>query len=117
METIIKALQESTQLPVKPFGIDSLDECIIVSPVPQSDTGAVRTWRLELRLITKTLARAEELRPIIVSTLVTVGDNPKLDYLDCYLNGGGYLKDPDNEMIHTIMYFYITTKSEVNING
>lgn len=112
MELIIKTLQEVTKLPVKPFGIDSLDECIIVSPVPQTDDGAVKTWRLELRLITKTLENAEKIKPLILSALVTKGDEPKLNYLSCFQNGGGSLKDP-NGTVHSIMYFYITQKSEV----
>lgn len=116
MEKIIKKLTDVTTLPIKPFGIDSLDECIIYTTVPQSNDGAVQVDRLELRLITHTLERAEQLKPLIYSALVTVGDEGKNGYNSCVLNGGGSLKDP-NGTIHTIMYFYITKKSEVNING
>lgn len=116
MERIIKKLQDVTALPVKPHGIDSLDECIVYTPVPQSNDGAVQVDRLELRLITHTLERAEQLKPLITSALVTVGDEGKNGYNSCVLNGGGSMKDP-NGTLHTIMYFYITRKSEVKIYG
>lgn len=116
MEKIIKKLTDVTSLPVKPFGIDSLDECIIYTIVPQSDDGAVQVERLELRLITHTLERAQQLKPLITSALVTVGDEGKNGYNSCVLNGGGCLKDP-NGTVHTIMYLYITRRSEVKING
>lgn len=109
LEWIVNLLEEKTGLPVKPFGIDSLDECIIFNTVPQTNDGIIETWRLELRLITDTLLRAEELKKLITNTLCTVGDNPNGEMLDCHLNGGGSLKDP-NGTIHSIMYFYITNK-------
>lgn len=113
MERIIPILEQETNLPVKPFGIDSLDECIIYTMVPQTDDGAVQTWRLELRLITKTLARADELKTKILSALVNKGDSQKINgILNCELNGGGCMEDP-NGTIHTLMYLYITEKSEV----
>ena len=113
MERIIPILEEVTNLPVRPFGIDSLDECLIYTMVPQTDDGAVQTWRLELRLITKTLAKADELKTKILSALVNKGDSQKIKgILDCRLNGGGCMEDP-NKTIHTIMYLYITEKSEV----
>ncbi len=115
--TIIKVIEDATNLPVKPFNTDKVEECVCYSLVPQTDTGAVASYRLELRLITFTIAKAEELKKSILSALVTVGDNPRHGYNECYLNGGGSLKDEDTKTIHTILYLYIIKKSEVVYNG
>lgn len=116
---VVEVMQNAVgeDLPVKPFGIDEPAEAVCYTWTPQTDDGAVATGRLELRLITRTVAKAEELRKSLISTLVTVGDNPKNGYLGCYLNGGGTLWDDDHKMTHTILYLYITMKSEVNHNG
>ena len=68
-----------------------------------------------MRIITKTVASAEDIKQKILQALVTVADNEKLGYKSCELNGGGALKDADTNTIHTLLYFDITTKSEVMI--
>lgn len=118
MEQVIQAIQSAAgELPVKPYGTDINEECVCYAFSPISDDGAVAVRRLELRIITRTIAKTEEVRPKILSTLVTVADNPKHGYLRCYLNGGGSLWDDNTKMTHTILYLYITTKSEVSYNG
>lgn len=117
LETIIKAIEEATGMTVKPLGSNNLEECICYTWTPSSDNGAVRVVELELRIITKTISTAEQARPQILSTLVTVGDEGKLGYNQCYLNGGGQVYDPETKLYHTVMYLYITTKSEVRRNG
>lgn len=90
MEQIIRALESATDLSILPFGTDTAKEsCIVYKNSTMSDNGAVRQDKFEVRLITQTLAEAEEKKPLILSTLVTIGDNPKLGYLSCELNGGG----------------------------
>lgn len=115
MIEIINALAAATSLPIKPFGTDNIEDCICYSSYTLSDKGTVRQDKLELRLITKSLADAERLKPIILSTLVTVGDNKKLNYLGCELNGGGTLRDEATGTIHTLLIFTITRKSEVKL--
>lgn len=118
MEKVIQAIQSAVgELPVKPYGTDINEECVCYAFSPISDDGAVAVRRLELRIITRTVAKTEQLRPTILSTLVTVGDEPKHGYNGCYLNGGGSLWDNNTKMTHTILYLYITTKSEVSYNG
>lgn len=113
----IEAMTNAVDVPVKPFGTDILEETVCYTWAPQTDDGAVTVGRLELRLITRTVAKAEELRKSLLSALVTVGDNPKNGYLSCVLNGGGTLWDDEIKMTHTILYLYITMKSEVSYNG
>lgn len=115
MTEIIKALEAATSLSIKPFGTDAIEDCICYSSYVISDNGAVKQEKLELRLITKTITEAERIKPIIISTLVTVGDNKKLNYLGCELNGGGTLKDAATGTIHTLLFFVITKKSEVKL--
>ena len=118
MERVIAALASAAgELPVKPYGTDINEETVCYTISPMSDTGAVSVRRLEVRIITRTVAKAQELQKSILSALVTVGDNPKNGYNSCYLNGGGSLWDDNTKMTHTILYLYITMKSEVSYNG
>lgn len=117
LENIVKLLSGLVDVPVRPYGIDVMDEAVCYSLTPISDDGAVATARLELRLITRTVAKAEELKKLINSALVTIADNPKNGYNACYLNGGGNLWDDNTKLSHMILYYYITTKSEVSYNG
>lgn len=118
MEKVIKALQSAVgDIPVKPYGTDINEECVCYAFSPISDDGAVAVRRLEIRIISRTVAKTEEIRPLILSALVTIGDNPKNGYNSCYLNGGGSLWDDNTKMTHTLLYLYITTKSEVSYNG
>lgn len=117
LENIVAVLSNAVDVPVRPYGIDVMDEAVCYSISPMSDDGAVATARLEIRIITRTVATAERLRKSITSALVTVADNPKNGYNGCYLNGGGSLWDDNTKLTHTILYFYITMKSEVSYNG
>lgn len=117
LPTIIKAIEGVVDIPVRPYGIDNIEEAICYTYDPQTDDGAVATARLEIRIITRDIAKAERLRKSIISALVTVADNPKNGYNSCRLNGGGNLWDDEIKMTHTILYFNIIMKSEVNHNG
>ena len=114
---VIEVLKKTVDVPVHPYGTNIVEECVCYTWSPVSNDGAVENNRLELRLITRTVAKAEQLRKSILSALVTVGDEPKNGYNSCYLNGGGSLWDDNIKMTHTILYLYITNKSEVNYYG
>lgn len=113
MKDIIKAIETATQIPVKPFGTETIEKCICYTIYPISDDGVVAQDRLELRLITNTLSEADELKKAILKILLTIGDTEKYNYKSCIVNGGGQLKDFNTNTIHTILYFVITRKSEV----
>ena len=117
MEQVIQAIQSAVDVPVRPYGTNINEEAVCYAFSPMSDDGAVSVRRLELRIITRTVSKAESLRKSLLSTLVTVGDEPKHGYNGCYLNGGGSLWDDNTKMTHTILYLYITMKSEVSYNG
>ena len=113
LANIVKVLTKAVNVPVRPYGTDVVEECVCYTWTPQTDDGAVAVGRLELRIITRTVAKAEQLRKSLLSALVTIGDNPKNGYLSCNQNGGGSLWDDNIKMTHNILYLYITTKSEV----
>lgn len=117
LKSVITALEEVVDVPVRPFGVKNIEEAVCYTLIPLTDDGAKATSRLEIRLLTRTVAKAEELRKAVLGALVTVGDEPKNNYLGCYLNGGGTLWDDEAQLTHTILYLYIITKSEVNSNG
>lgn len=117
LENVIKEIESVVDIPVRPYGIDVIDEAVCYTLTPLTDDGAVATDRLEIRIITRTVAKAQDLRQAVVNALVTVGDNSKDSYLSCTLNGGGNLWDDNTKLSHTILYFYITMKSEVIYHG
>lgn len=118
MEQVIRTIESATGLPVKPFGTNTIEDCICYKIVPMTDNGAVATNRLELRIITSSLEDCLTAKSAILSSLVTVGDEKKLAHIqDCHLNGGGSLYDANTKTTHVILYLIITTKSEVISNG
>lgn len=117
LKEIIAKLKESTNLPVKPFGTKEIENCIVYTYNPSSDNGALSQSRLELRLITKDIETAETYKKLIINTLVTVGDEQKIDGIyQCNLNGGGQLRDDNTKTIHTLLYFDILTRSQSEFN-
>lgn len=114
IKKIVDLLEVATGLPVVPLSINEVKPCIVYNCYPLIDDGAVAKWRLELRLITKTVAAADTNRTIIIKTLVNQADNPTVEGLifQCDLNGGGQLKEYETDTIHTLMYFDLITRSE-----
>lgn len=111
--TIINALSSATNLPIKPNYTDTIENCIVYNVYPQMDDGATQLTRLELRLITDTMANGEIFRKKIIQALVPVGDNkPFTDIYKCELNGGGMMYDDATNTVHTLLYFDIITRSE-----
>lgn len=110
---IITALDDATSLPIKPLYTDTIENCIVYNYYPTSDDGAVQQARLELRLITNTMANGELYRIKILQALVPIGDNTNIDGIyKCVLNGGGSLYEGSTNTFHTLLYFDIITRSE-----
>ena len=113
MIRIINELDNVLSVPLLPFETNKIQDCVCYKYYCDGDNGAVAQYRLELRIISKTVARATDIRNEILQALVTVADNEKLGYKSCELNGGGTLQDADTNTIHTLLYFDIVKKSEV----
>ena len=116
IRTIIREIEAQTKLPMFPSITDSIGECIVYSYEPVSDNGVVRKDRLTLRIIAETLPKVNEIDDMLRNILITIGDEKKIEGIfDCYVSGGGVLRDTDTHYYHSIKYYYITIKSEVNI--
>lgn len=112
LSTIINTIQTSTGLTVYPLSVDSTEDAIIYVHNIISDDGAVSKHRLELRIITHSIADVEDYRKQIVQALVTTGDNAKIDGIyQCSVNGGGQLQDKGTHTVHTILYLEYITRS------
>lgn len=103
---IISALEQQTNIPVKPFGTDIIETCILYKYYLTSDNGAVKQYRLELTIICQTLKEAEEIKKHI--DLVDTGDTPKITGC-CSItqNGGGVLQNLETNTVHTFLYYNV----------
>ena len=114
MKDIISAIETATGLPVKPFGTNTIENCIVYKFNTVSDNGTVAQMKLELNIITKTIAEAVSIEAAIKTALVTVGDSKKLaGYNSAAVNGGGSLYNDETKTVHTFLYIIFTKKSEV----
>lgn len=102
---IISALEQQTNIPVKPFGTDIIETCILYKYYLTSDNGAVKQYRLELTIISKTLKEAEEIKKRI--DLVDTGDTPKITGYSITQNGGGVLQNLETNTVHTFLYYNV----------
>lgn len=117
MDRIVSALERNVKVPVYLALADNPnEECIVLMTEPTSDNGAVSVDRLTVRLITENMASRVIKEHRIKSTLLTLGDEERteLGIKSCSLNGGGALRDADTKMLHTLYYFYITRKGEID---
>ena len=115
IKQIIKDIEAATNLRVTAEKTTHKKECLTYSLSKESDTGCVSQHRLTINLLTKSVAKATELSPLIDNILITKGDEQKYDeILGCTLGGGGILYDKDLELYVTISYYDIITKSKVD---
>lgn len=113
LENILEALETATGLPVKPFGTDSPQDCIVYHWSCRRDNGCVAAYRLELRLIARTVKTAQQKEKEIRRALVGVGDSPRLTGASIEQNGGGTLLDDGTGTVHTLFYFDVKTRSDL----
>lgn len=109
---LIKIIESCTDLEVKPLFTDKIEECITYTEQTTADDGVKARHRLELRLITFTLAKAEDVKKKLISALVNVGDEMEIEGIyNSNMNGGGVLFDEGTQTVHTIIYFEYLTRS------
>lgn len=113
MNEVIKILTDAMSalsVPVIPLSADITDDSISYRFYTTSHDGVKEQIRLEIRINTKKISRAEEIKTLLLSTLVTKGDEPRNGYLSCEVNGGGQLIDEETGLVQTIVYFTISRK-------
>ena len=112
---LIEAIENATNLQMKPFDTDKVEDCLVYQFYTMSDNGAVAQYKLQIRIITNSLEKAFSIEKTIKNTMISIGDNIKIEGINSIiLNGGGTLKDYENDTVQNILYFVITAKSEVN---
>mgnify|MGYP000858026498 CR=1 FL=1 len=115
IKEILAAIKTATGIMPVPFALDKIANGIVYSYYTTADDGAVSKRRLELNLVTLTLADADKYKDKIIGALVTEGDEEKIGGIyRCAVNGGGQLKNFETGTIHTMIYFDITEKGSGN---
>lgn len=110
MIEIIRAIEQVLSIPVYPLESTKKGEQVIYKPNPVSDNGCVKVTRLELNIIGKTLANAEQYDSAIRTALLNLGDTAKINNINkIEINGGGTLTSEVG--IHRLLYLVITERS------
>lgn len=103
---VLKLLREETGLFTYPFSAPAVEECLVYDLVPISDNGTKAESKLEIRIITFTLKKAEEIDNKIRKLLLDIGDNKKIDNLSSIkITGGGTMQDLGTNTVHRFLFF------------
>lgn len=114
IKEIIRSVKAATGLKMKPFGTNKVEECICYKYYPALDNGCLSQSRLELRIITFTVERAETIKKQVNGALLNVGDTGKIPGVtDISLNGGGTMEDLETGTIHTQMNYILKMRSDL----
>lgn len=106
MKRIVQALK-ALNIPVVPIETDTVQTCLVYQWYQTS----FLHYRLELRLITSGFTEAEKLAPQVMSILNDFGDNNKIDGIaSINLNGGGSMKDYENNTYQRLFYYDVIMK-------
>lgn len=115
---IVDLLAKATNLPLRLFHNDKLEECVIYNITPVNDNGIKRQDRLEIKVVGFDLEQVELQDSKIRKALLTFGD--RNDYFTSIeLNGGGMTgggldKDQYTDTLTKYSFYILTSKSEVN---
>lgn len=105
MIKIVKQL-EKLDIPVVPLETEKVETCLVYNWYQTN----IYTYRLELRLIAMTFAEAEELARRTFELINDFGDENKMANISIEQNGGGSLKDYENNTIQRLLYFDVIKK-------
>lgn len=106
MKRIVQALN-ALNIPVVPIETDKAQTCLVYQWYQTS----FFNYRLELRLIASSFKEAEQLAPQVMDILNDFGDNNKIEGIASIdLNGGGSMKDYENNTIQRLFYFDVIMK-------
>lgn len=105
MLRVINAIEEKTGLTPVPIETKNAEKCVVY----RYHKTAKYSYRLELRVMASTFKECKEIADKIYE-LEDFGDETYIDGVSISLNGGGTLKDYENNMIQTLIYFDVITK-------
>lgn len=111
MQKILNVIDGVISIPLKAYYTDKVEECVIYRYNTVLNDGVTAQNKLEVRIMTYTIAKAETIQNAINNALINIGDNIKIDnILDIKLNGGGTLYDGSTKMYHYIINYTVKKK-------
>lgn len=111
-DAALKSLLGATSSDTKiyPYSTDITGGAIVYILSPVSDEDALRTDKLEIRVISNDLGKAHTIDNRVRAIMKTIGDTSNGNMLKVLINGGGSLEDLKTETYHILTYYYITQK-------
>lgn len=101
----------SVGYPVKPFGTEIIEDCILYKLVPVSNDGVKQQDRLEITVISTDLLTAYTMLENVKKAILTIGDEKiNDDILEISLNGGGSLENIETKTYHLKAYFIVKSR-------
>ena len=93
------------------FSTGSTDDGIVFNFSPQTDDKISRVDKLEIMIISKSVARVYEIHEAVKNALLTFGDDPFNDtILGVEINGGGVLENLKTGAYHHRTYYYLRSR-------
>lgn len=97
--------------PLRPFGTETIENCIVYNLVPLTGDGVKEQSRLEITVISRGMQEGLAILEQIKSVLLTLGDEPLTSgILSVALNGGGSLENWETGTYHCKAFFIVVSK-------
>lgn len=107
----IIVLLKALGYPVKPYGSEKIEDCIIYNFVPLTSDKIKEQSRLEITVITKSMGDGLEILEGVKEILLTRGDEQLTDnILNVALNGGGSLENLETNTFHFKANFIVLSR-------
>ena len=107
----ILSLLEPLGYPLRPFGTEVIENCIVYNFIPVSSDRVKEQNRLEITVISKDVKQGLNILEEVKNALLTFGDEQKTDnILEIALNGGGSLENLETDTVHFKAFFVIKNK-------
>ncbi len=112
MKSILNKIESIIDIPLKAFFTDVVEECLIYKYSAATNNGVVEQNKLEIRIITRTISKAEATQKALNRALINIDDESIIeDVQDIKLNGGGVLYDAGTQMYHYINNYIVIKKA------
>ncbi len=121
MVEVLNILKDDSQLisyigtaaNIYPMETSYTGECMIYEIVPLSDDKITQKNRIQIHVITNTMAKAIDIEKRVKQLILTLADTPlTTNVLKVVQNGGGTLYDSERKKHHRLLYFEILSRSE-----
>lgn len=102
---------KSLGYPVRPYGTELIRDCIVYNFVPIKSDKIKEQNKLEITVISDSMASGLKILSEVKEALLTFGDTPLSDnILEVTLNGGGSLENLETDTFHFKAYFIVENK-------